>query len=72
MAISKPSTSRMWRGLLHYSGELVVAFSVTRNAVDGRDEVGPVRALDLTITNGLCQDPGKTVSSYTMIRETAE
>ena len=48
---------------------------MTRNAVDGshmEDEVEPVCALDLTITNGLCQDPGKTVSSYTMIREAAE
>jgi len=36
------------------------------------DEVELVCALDLTITNGLCQDPGKRVPSYTMIRETAE
>lgn len=50
-------------------GELVVAFGVRWMR---EDEVEPVRALDLTITNGLCQDPGKTVSSYTMIRETAE
>ena len=36
-------------------GGLVVAFGVTRNAVDGSptEEVEPVCALDLTITNGL-------------------